>query len=99
MATRRKPVLYASIHRNEAPDADVARSFIAVPLVIGETCLGVLNLGHGKDGHYGPAGLRAAEIAITPTRLTRMPMAAVSETVSPRKMTAKIAACTVSVFE
>ncbi len=63
VATRRKPVLYASLHRNEAPDAEVPRSFIAVPLVLGETCLGVLNLGHGTDSHYGQAGLRVAILA------------------------------------
>ncbi len=63
VAGRRKPVLYASLHRNEAPGEDRVRSFISVPLVVGEACVGVLNLGHHEDGFYGPAHLRTLILA------------------------------------
>jgi len=63
VAGRRKPVLYGSLHRNEAPGAEHVRSFIAVPLVVGKECVGVLNFGHTADGAYGPANLRVAVLA------------------------------------
>jgi diguanylate cyclase (GGDEF)-like protein len=63
VAGRRKPVLYGSLHRNEAPGSERIRSFMAIPLVVGKQCVGVLNLGHAADGTYGPANLRVAVLA------------------------------------
>lgn len=63
IAARRKPILYTSLHRNEAPQAEVVRSFMAVPLVVADTCLGVLTLGHPEDGAYKPASLRTLIVA------------------------------------
>jgi GGDEF domain-containing protein len=64
VATRKKPVLYASLHRNEAPGAEHVRSFMAVPLLVGGECLGVLNLGHREDSAYDPAALRRLMLAV-----------------------------------
>ena len=58
IATRKKPILYTSLHRNEAPQSDVVRSFMAVPLQVADVCVGVLTLGHSEDGAYKPSSLR-----------------------------------------
>jgi diguanylate cyclase (GGDEF)-like protein len=63
VATRRKPILYGALHRNEAPRDDQVRSFIAVPLVVGESCVGVLTLGHNEPDTFGPQQLRLAIVA------------------------------------
>lgn len=63
VAGRRRPVLYTSVHRNEAPTAILVRSFIAVPLVVGSDCLGVLQIGSLKDGYFTPRSLRVVIIA------------------------------------
>ncbi len=63
VAGRRKPVLYGSLHRNEAPGSERMRSFMAIPLVVGTECVGVLNFGHSVDGAYTPAHLRLAILA------------------------------------
>jgi len=63
VASRQKPVLYSSIHRNEAPGAEQIRSFLSVPLVVAGECVGVLNLGRTEDGAYGPGSLRALILA------------------------------------
>lgn len=63
VASRKKPVLYSSLHRNEAPGSEQVRSFMAVPLVVGGECLGVLNLGHREDGAYDPSALRRLILA------------------------------------
>lgn len=58
VAARRKPVLYGSLHRNEAPHADQVRSFMAAPLVVAGECVGVLSLAHHNEGTFGPPTLR-----------------------------------------
>lgn len=63
VASRKKPVLYASIHRNEAPDSEQVRSFMSVPLVIGGESVGVLNLGHREESAYDPGTLRRLVIS------------------------------------
>jgi diguanylate cyclase (GGDEF)-like protein len=63
VAARKKPVLYASLHRNEAPGSEHVRSFMAVPLLVGGECLGVLNLGHREENAYDPASLRRLIVA------------------------------------
>jgi GGDEF domain-containing protein len=63
VAARKKPVLYSSLHRNEAPGAEHVRSFMAVPLLVGGECLGVLNLGHREESAYDPAALRRLILA------------------------------------
>lgn len=63
VATRKKPVLYASLHRNEAPGLEHVRSFMAVPLMVGGNCVGVLNLGHRDEEAYDQAALRRLLIA------------------------------------
>lgn len=63
VASRRKPVLYASIHRNEAPDSEQVRSFMAIPLVIGGESVGVLNLGHREENAYDAGSLRRLVVA------------------------------------
>jgi diguanylate cyclase (GGDEF)-like protein len=63
VASRKKPVLYSSIHRNEAPSSEHVRSFMSVPLVVGGDAVGVLNLGHRDDGAYTPAELRRLLLA------------------------------------
>ncbi len=64
VAGRRRPVLYTSVHRNEAPTAILVRSFMAVPLVVGSDCLGVLQIGSLKDGYFTPRSLRVAILAV-----------------------------------
>lgn len=63
VASRKKPVLYASLHRNEAPGSEQVRSFMSVPLVIAGVCLGVLNLGHREENAYGEQMLRRLVVA------------------------------------
>ena len=63
VAGRKQPVLYSSLHRNESPGSKPIRSFMCVPLVVGEECVGVLNVGHQKDGAFTPASLRALTVA------------------------------------
>jgi GAF domain-containing protein len=63
VAMGKKPILYPSLHRNEAPDPDRVRSFMAVPLVLGNECLGVLSLGHAQDGAYDQGSLRRLLLA------------------------------------
>jgi len=63
VASRKKPVLYSELHRNEAPRDDQVRSFMAVPMVIGGVCMGVLTLGHNTEGTFTPQSLRTAILA------------------------------------
>ena len=58
VATRKKPVLYGSLHRNEAPGPDQIRSFMAAPMVVGGQCVGVVTLGSDVEGTYTPQSLR-----------------------------------------
>ena len=63
VAMRKQPVLYSSLHRNEAPSTRPLRSFMAMPLVVGDESVGVLNLGNRRDGAYTPASLRVLILA------------------------------------
>lgn len=63
VAARQKPVLYASLHRNEAPGSEHVRSFMSVPLVIAGETLGVLNVGHREEGAYDEPMLRRLILA------------------------------------
>ena len=63
VASRKKPVLYSSIHRNEAPREDQVRSFMSVPMIVGGQCVGVLSLGHGTENAYQQATLRTLILA------------------------------------
>ena len=63
VAGRKRPVLYTSVHRNEAPTAALVRSFMAVPLVVGSECLGVLQVGSVKDGFFTARSLRVLLLA------------------------------------
>jgi GGDEF domain-containing protein len=58
VAARQKPVLYASLHRNEAPGCEHVRSFMSVPLVIAGETLGVVNVGHRDEDAYDEPMLR-----------------------------------------
>jgi len=66
VATRKKPVLYASIHRNEAPGSGHVRSFMSVPLVVGDNAVGVVNVGHRDENAYDQPMLRRFLLAIGP---------------------------------
>jgi GGDEF domain-containing protein len=66
VATRKKPVLYSSIHRNEAPGSGHVRSFMATPLVVGGNTVGVLNVGHRDENAYDPPMLRRLLLAAGP---------------------------------
>ena len=63
VATRKKPVLYASIHRNEAPGSVQVRSFMSAPLVVGGHAVGVVHVGHRDENAYDPALLRRLLLA------------------------------------
>lgn len=63
VAARQKPVLYASLHRNEAPGSEHVRSFMSVPLVIAGETLGVLNVGHREEAAYDEPALRRLILA------------------------------------
>lgn len=63
VAARRKPVLYSSLHRNEAPGSEHVRSFMAVPLLVGGECVGVLNVGHREENQYDQGTLRRLMVA------------------------------------
>jgi len=63
VAARKQPVLYSSLHRNEAPGEHQVRSFISAPLVVGGECLGVVNLGHADEEAYNQGSLRMLILA------------------------------------
>lgn len=63
VATRKKPVLYASIHRNEAPGSGHVRSFMSAPLVVGGHAVGVVHVGHRDENAYDPSALRRLLVA------------------------------------
>jgi diguanylate cyclase (GGDEF)-like protein len=63
VATRKKPVLYSSLHRNEAPSEEQVSSFLSVPLVVGGECVGVLNLGHSAEEMYDQGAQRTLILA------------------------------------
>lgn len=63
VASKGKPVLYGSLHRNVAPGEDQIRSFLAVPLNVSGNCLGVLQLGHNQDSTYDQSSLRLVMLA------------------------------------
>lgn len=63
VATRQKPVLYSELRKNEAPREDQVHSFMAVPIVVGGECLGVVNLGHSESGSFTQSTLRNLMVA------------------------------------
>ncbi len=63
VAARKRPVLYPSLHRNEAPGEANIRSFMSVPMVAGGECVGVVHLGHHEEGFYDQAALRTLALA------------------------------------
>jgi len=66
VATRKKPVLYSSIHRNEAPGSGNVRSFMSAPLVVGDSTVGVVHVGHRDENAYDPSVLRRLLLAAGP---------------------------------
>ncbi len=63
VAKQKRPILLSDIHRGKVQDEAPVRSFLSIPLLLGEELIGVMNFGHTRPGTFNRHNLRVLSIA------------------------------------
>ncbi|MEA1996815.1 MAG: GAF domain-containing protein, partial [Gemmatimonadota bacterium] len=63
VAKREKAVLLSEVHKGESPLKSPVRSFLSIPLHLGDKLAGVINFGHTRAGHFTREHLKVLSIA------------------------------------
>ncbi len=63
VAKQKRPILLSELHRGKSESENPVRSFISIPLLLGETVVGVMNFGHHTVGAFTRHHLRLLTIA------------------------------------
>ena len=63
VAKQKRPILLSELHRGKSESEDPVRSFISIPLLLGEQVVGVMNFGHHTAGAFTRHHLRLLTIA------------------------------------
>jgi GAF domain-containing protein len=63
VAKQKRPILLSELHRGKSESENPVRSFISIPLLLGEKVVGVMNFGHHTAGSFTRHHLRLLTIA------------------------------------
>jgi len=63
VAKQKRPILLSDIHRGKVQDEAPIRSFLSIPLLLGEELIGVMNFGNTRPGTFNRHNLRVLSIA------------------------------------
>lgn len=63
VAKQKRPILLSDIHRGKAQGDAPIRSFLSIPLLLGEELIGVMNFGHTRPGTFSRHNLHLLSIA------------------------------------
>jgi GAF domain-containing protein len=63
VAKQKRPILLSELHRGKNNDEAPVRSFLSIPLLLGERLIGVMNFGHTLAGSFTRHNLRVLSIA------------------------------------
>ncbi|MBN2290594.1 MAG: GAF domain-containing protein [Candidatus Glassbacteria bacterium] len=63
VAKQKRPILLSDIHRGKTQDEAPVRSFLSIPLLLGEELIGVMNFGHTMPGTFNRHNLHVLSIA------------------------------------
>jgi len=63
VAKQKRPILLSELHRGKTSAKNPVRSFLSIPLLLGERVIGVMNFGHTRAGTFTKHNLRVLTIA------------------------------------
>ena len=63
VAKQKRPILLSELHRGRLENENPVRSFLSIPLMLGEKVVGVMNFGHHTAGSFTRHHLRLLTIA------------------------------------
>ncbi|MBW7997465.1 MAG: GAF domain-containing protein [Candidatus Glassbacteria bacterium] len=63
VAKQKRPILLSELHRGKIESENPVRSFLSIPLLLGEKVVGVMNFGHHRAGSFTKHHLRLLTIA------------------------------------
>ena len=63
VAKQKRPILLSDIHRGRIESGVPVRSFLSIPLLVGERLIGVMNFGHTEPGTLNQENLKILSIA------------------------------------
>ena len=63
VAKQKRPILLSDIHRGKVQDEAPIRSFLSIPLLLGEELIGVMNFGNTRPGTFNRHNLHVLSIA------------------------------------
>lgn len=63
VAKQKRPILLSELHRGKSVSKSPVRSFLSIPLLLGERVVGVMNFGHTTAGAFNRHNLQVLTIA------------------------------------
>jgi len=63
VAKQRRPILLSELHRGKTSARNPVRSFLSIPLLLGDKVIGVMNFGHTRAGAFTKHNLQVLTIA------------------------------------
>ncbi len=63
VAKQKRPILLSDLHRGKSDEESPLRSFLSIPLLLGDRLIGVMNFGHGRAGAFTRHDLHVLTIA------------------------------------
>lgn len=63
VAKQKRPILLSELHRGKTSSENPVRSFLSIPLLLGNKIIGVMNFGHSRAGTFTKHNLQVLTIA------------------------------------
>jgi len=63
VAKQKRPILLSELHRGKISVKNPVRSFLSIPLLLGDKIIGVMNFGHARAGSFDKHNLQVLTIA------------------------------------
>ena len=63
VAKQKRPILLSELHRGKISVKNPVRSFLSIPLLLGDKIIGVMNFGHARAGSFNKHNLQVLTIA------------------------------------
>lgn len=63
VAKQKRPILLSELHRGKTSVKTLVRSFLSIPLLLGDKIIGVMNFGHTRAGFFTKHNLQVLTIA------------------------------------
>jgi len=63
VAKQKRPILLSELHRGKILGKNPVRSFLSIPLLLGDKIIGVMNFGHARAGSFTKHNLQVLTIA------------------------------------